>query len=302
MKKRIKQLIAVVMTITTLAVSALPVYAEEVDQYPLKGTFPYTLITRESVDKKIAEGYVFTGDPYADVGTAVPFRNNAEWAQVNSFKSIVATGINYGKILIYLAGLTSAPDSFSGSALTAEEEAVKNEVIKYLNSYDWKNASDYEKAYYTAKYIALRSSYNLEILDRGFKPFEGTAYDCLVKGSTVCDGFAQTYHLLTRAVGLKSIYTSGDGSYDHAWNYVLIDGVWHAMDLVGVAPTQIDRASGYGIREKQIKVYLDTPGNDPSLRWWVEGSGISDIYELDKYFWNTDNLQFDSTIPDQPLY
>lgn len=279
MRKRMKKFIVAVMAFTTLAVSALPVYAEEADQYPLKGTFPYTMMTKEIVDKRLAEGWVFTGDPYAEVGTAVPFGNDAEWAQINNFKSSVATGINSGKILIYLAGLTSAPDSYSGSALTVEEEAVKNEVIKYLNSYDWKNASDYEKAAYTAEYIATRCEYHW---NTGTIMEENSSYSCLVKGKSRCDGFAGAYHLLTRAAGLKSVHVS-DISLNHAWNYVLIDNKWYEMDVTSVAAHNLNLLD----HQKRINEYLAHPATNISQYLWIE-KGIE--------------LDFDSTIPNQPMY
>lgn len=267
-------MIAVAMTMATLGMAAIPAYANE-EQYPLKGAFPYTLMTKEIVDKRKAEGWAFIGDPYAEVGTATPFQNNEEWAQVNNFKSSVATGINAGKILVTLAGLKPAPDSYSGAELTAEEEAVKNEVIKYLNSYDWKNASEYEKAYYTAEYIASRSKY---------VPSEGgllnnTSYSCLVEGQSMCDGFAQAYHLLTRAVGLKSVQT---GYVGHTWNYVMIDGQWYEIDLTGIASETASISIQY-----MIDRFLKQPATDTDQYLWVE-MGIES--------------EFDSTLPDQPMY
>lgn len=268
-----KRILAAMMTVCMMAVSVLPAYAEEADPYPLKGTFPYTEITRESVDKKIADGWVFSGDPYTNVGMCTPFINNAEWAQVNTYKSSVATGINSAKILISLAGLTSVPDSISGSALTVEEEAVRDQVIVYLNSYDWKNASDYEKAYYTAEYIADRCRYQN---NDGDNLQANSIYSCLINGVSVCDGFAATYHLLTRAVGLKSIHT---GSAGHAWNYVMIDNQWYYIDVSSVSQPTASISIQYLIQK-----YLKQPAAD-----------LTDL-------WGEADLDFDSTIPNQPMY
>lgn len=111
----------------------LPAYAEEADPYPLKGTFSYTEVTRESIDKKLAEGWVFIGGPYGDVGTCLPFTNSVEWVRVNTF---YGQEISYDKILITLAGLKPTLDPITGSELT-----------------------DYENAAYTAEYIASRCVY-----------------------------------------------------------------------------------------------------------------------------------------------
>lgn len=272
MRKKIKQIIAAGMAVIAVTAGSLPAHAEEVDQYPLRGSFPYTLNTKESIDAKLADGWVFSGDPYETVGTAVPFRNNSEWAQINTFKFSV-TNLNPGKILITLAGLTPIQDSLTGSKLTPEEEAVKNEVIKYLNSYDWRNASDYKKAAYTAEYIVNRCEYkNIE----GSGLLTNSSYSCLINGFAVCDGFAQTYHLLTRAVGLKSVEISQDF---HAFNYVNIDGVWRKIDVSSVA-NYIDKTG-------RINEFLSKKADDTSINLWNE-NGVE--------------FEPDSTIPSQPKY
>ena len=163
----------------------------------------------------------------------------------------------------------------TGSELTAEEEAVKTEVIKYLNSYDWKNASDYEKAYYTAEYIASRSKridddYNQDNTQ------DDSVYAVLINGRSVHAGFTQTYHLLTRAVGLKSV----DARDVH--NYVMIDGQWYKIDVSRIA----EPTASMSIQHK-IDWYLKQPATDTDQYLWVE-KGIE--------------LEFDSTLPDQPMY
>lgn len=274
MKKRVKQLVAAAMTVTTLCMAAVvPTYANEEEQYPLKGTFPYTLMTKEIVDKRLAEGWVFIGDPYENVGTATPFHNNAEWSQVNTFRNPGLTGICADKILVTLAGLKPGWNMSTGSELTAEEEAVKNEVIKYLNSYDWKNASEYEKAYYTAEYIASRSKRIHDICDN---TQDDSAYAVLINGRSVQPGFTQTYHLLTRAVGLKSV-DAGD-----VHNYVMIDGQWYKIDVSSIAePTA----------SMSIQDIID---------WWLKQPAT----DIDQYLWVEKGieLEFDSTLPDQPMY
>jgi len=272
MRKR-KIFAALITMVSILTATVVPAYAEE--QYPLQGTFPYTLTTRESVDAKLADGWMMGSNPYGDVGTAVPFVNNPEWVQINNYKSSVATGINSAKILITLAGLTPAPDSISGSALTAEEDAVKIKVVEYLNSYDWKTATEYEKAAYTAEYIANRCRYQT---GEGDSLPINSSYSCLVNGVSLCDGFAATYHLLTRAVGLKSIHT---GTVSHAWNYVMIDNQWYYIDISDVSqPT-----ASFSIQDS-IQKYLKQPATDMSYIWTETGV----------------DFDFDNTIPSEPIY
>ena len=273
-----KQFTAAGLAMICLASAAIPAYAEESDPYPLKGTFPYTMMTKEIVDQRLADGWVYTGDPYETVGTAVPFTNNVEWVQVNQFKSSNTSGINSAKILLTLAGLIPAPDAVTGSALTTEEELVSIEVVKYLNSYDWNSASDYEKAFYTAEYIAERCVYkNIE----GSGLETNSSYSCLVNGYSVCDGFASAYHLLTRAVGIKTVYGKPDISWQHAVNYVMIDNLWYEIDVSSIAqPKTSDTV------QIQIQRMLTDPVLNTSYIWTERG----------------EDLEFDSTLPNQPTY
>lgn len=264
-----KQILAVMMTACMMMTSILSAYAEETDPYPLKGIFPYTEITRESIDKKLAEGWVFIGDPYVDVGTCLPFTNNVEWAQVNAF---YGQEISYDKILITLAGLKPTPDPITGSELTEYERKLSEEVVKYLNSYDWKQASDYEKAAYTAEFIASRCVY---VKSEGGGVETNSGYSCLINGKSMCDGFAQAYHLLTRASGLKTVYISRNF---HAINFVNIDGIWREID--------VSYLPGFADKRQVIDILL----NDESKI-------------IDKYLWErSTELEFDPTLPSTPLY
>ncbi|MCC0660147.1 MULTISPECIES: cell wall-binding repeat-containing protein [unclassified Clostridioides] len=104
-------------------------------------------------------------------------------------------------------------------------EQTKNELVvirNFLNSFDWRNASDMEKANRAAK-LVIESKY-----------VSGIAHDTNVYGNLVekrgsCGSFASSFHVLTRLMGMNSIYQE-DGALNHAWNYVQIDGKWYEFD------------------------------------------------------------------------
>lgn len=53
----------------------------------------------------------------------------------------------------------------------------------------------------------------------------------LIDGLVVCGGYADAFNLLAREAGLESVYVSGNTAGGaHAWNHVLIDGRWKAID------------------------------------------------------------------------
>ena len=270
-----KVIITLLAAVCLLFGSPAWAYGNTEEEYPLKGTFPYTMITKESIDKKLEDGWVFTSDPYVSVGECYSFTNNKEWSQVNAFRGHPYE-LSYDRILMTLAGLKPIPNPFYGSELNELELAVKDEIISYLNSYDWKNASDYEKAAYTAQYINARCQYK-EVIGSGAE--HNSAYSALVKGYAECGGFAQTYHVLTRAAGLKSVHVTNLKTY-HDFNYVKTDGVWREIDISHITSFTSQTAAIHKFLSQEPK----TKG---------------------EYLWERkpdSDFCFDPTISDQPLY
>lgn len=65
-----------------------------------------------------------------------------------------------------------------------------------------------------------------------------TAYDGLSTGSTVCQGYSLlTYRMLTEAGITNRIIEGHAGGQLHAWNLLLLDGVWYHMDTTWDDPT-----------------------------------------------------------------
>lgn len=54
-------------------------------------------------------------------------------------------------------------------------------------------------------------------------------YGNLVDKRGVCGSFASSFHLLTRLIGMNSLFILNP-SLNHAWNYVQIDGKWYRFD------------------------------------------------------------------------
>ncbi|HBF5907108.1 TPA: cell wall-binding repeat-containing protein [Clostridioides difficile] len=101
------------------------------------------------------------------------------------------------------------------------EKAQKEIVVirNFLNSFDWQNASDLEKATRAGKLVTeadyVMGNYNI--------------YTNLLEKKSVCEGFAKSFYVLTRLMGMDSLYQE-DGNLNHAWNYVKINGKWYEFD------------------------------------------------------------------------
>lgn len=108
-----------------------------------------------------------------------------------------------------------------------EAAALLNEVKEFMNSFDWKNASDLEKATRICERIH-KATYDHDAANEAYttgwsNSVSYGAYGCLVKGKAVCQGYAEAAHLLGFAVGIKSREL---GDIGHTYPVFLVDGIW----------------------------------------------------------------------------
>lgn len=70
----------------------------------------------------------------------------------------------------------------------------------------------------------------------GSNEYVRTSYGALVKGESLCEGYARAVKVVLDAMGIRSVLVQGnyrapDGSDNlHMWNYVQIDGKWYGLD------------------------------------------------------------------------
>lgn len=109
--------------------------------------------------------------------------------------------------------------------------ALADEINKFLNSFDWKNASDLEKAIAVCNRIQ-RADYHTEgaaIQKEDYFAARDidmhSSYSCLVLNKTVCDGYTSAANLLSNCIGLTS--SSGGGfEVGHEYPLFYVNGVW----------------------------------------------------------------------------
>ena len=202
------------------------------DQYPLKGR---------------VEKYFGISKVQGEEGYLVPYWN----ATYVIREGVVPAGMTGGtyifnkavedKDILYLyptggynlsvLGLLSGFSAKTPYTDSAETQQLLNEVKSFMNSFDWKNASDLEKATRICNRIHKASYDNDAANEAATTGWSNSlsygAYGCLVNGKAVCQGYTEAAGLLGYAVGLKTFEM---GDVGHTYPLFLVDGVWLANE------------------------------------------------------------------------
>ena len=117
-----------------------------------------------------------------------------------------------------------------GYYTTAQQEAeVDAAVAALLEQLDVWEASDYEKVKAIYDYICSHVTYDYAGLS-GTDPTTYSAWKALIKGTSVCQGYANLFYRLALELGVDARIISGDGGGPHGWNIVRLDGKYYNVD------------------------------------------------------------------------
>jgi hypothetical protein len=205
-----KKLIMAAMSVILVIGAATTSFAEGYDpQYPLKGYMEPWLI-----NSPVTGETAWKSDPHNFINEPVgPMQYALDLAIAN--KDPLSLSYFRARELAAIAKLTNYPTTGLEGVDQEKLEQLTTELRSFLNSFDWRNASDYEKAVQIAKRIT-RADY----LDQ-----EGTqyAYSCLVDGKANCSGYTGAARLLAACVGLP---IDELGSVSHTYPVFLVDNIW----------------------------------------------------------------------------
>ena len=119
----------------------------------------------------------------------------------------------------------------------ADKNIFDSKVSEIISGIDplW---SEPEKVLYLHDYIVTHCDYDVtkakrSASDQWHRLY--TAYDCLVLGSSVCEGYAKAFSVLCREAGIEC-YGVTSSSNNHAWNLVRIGGKFYYIDCTGDDP------------------------------------------------------------------
>lgn len=146
---------------------------------------------------------------------------------------------------------------------------------------DW---SEEETALYLHDAVCLSCTYDTDYLNY-------TAYDALVTGVAVCQGYALAYVDLMRACGIPC-YVVSSASMVHGWNLVEIDGTYYYVDTTFDDPTSPRTTKAlhtYFLCDEETMRSNDSHTGDD---WYAVGlDSMPDVTDdsFTEQFWNQTN-------------
>jgi hypothetical protein len=150
---------------------------------------------------------------------------------------------------------TLAGETFDATGADEFDYALTAEVKKFLNSFDWRNASDWEKAEKVLERVS-QATYTTEA-NSPYGQDVYYSYGILVNGQGVCDSFSSTFKLLANIIGLECTEYSENM---HTYNSYKIDGQWYKMD-----PTRGAAEAPYSGRYLDWLKNNSTPISEPII-------------------------------------
>lgn len=149
-------------------------------------------------------------------------------AQAMNVLSAFYQGVEFEAPSYDIACLSTYFASYSGNYCNVtfeywesyEQEKYMDQLAAQMKA-ETAGMSDADKVLHVHEYICKASQY-----DYSYSRY--SPYDCLVNGTSVCQGYAMAFMKLAEACGLKVVYLASD---DHAYNAVLLNGSWYFVDV-----------------------------------------------------------------------
>ena len=125
-------------------------------------------------------------------------------------------GYNDAGLVVYLRPTYYSADQRDPAAYEAAIEAAVKDAVRA-------DMTDLEKLLALHDYLITHCAYDQSLT-------MVTAYDALVSGSAVCQGYTMAYRALLDRVGIDSTVVASE-AMNHAWNLVELDGNWYHVDV-----------------------------------------------------------------------
>jgi len=223
---------------------------------------------------------VFTGgkELNTDFSDIIDQIHDRDYIAYMGYKSISVHSFinNHSDAIAYMIDFTYGYDS---ATMTEMKQETKAEV-------DWLASEVFSPG--MSEYMLVKSIHdylidNTVYAQNSNENFIYYAYGPLVKGTGVCEGYAEAARLLFDAVGIESLFVSGtvDDSIPHAWNLVKIGGNWYQLDITWDDPITSDGRDVktyeyFNITDAEMALDHVWSGNYPPCTATDRGIGATD--------------------------
>lgn len=140
--------------------------------------------------------------------------------------------------------LVDAWNAGDWSGLCPEDQAILNTCQEVISTVVPVNGSEYEQELAVHDWMIAWGSYDSNTLsnlpDFQENPNNDNPYGFLIDRKGICLGYTSTFQLFMDLLGIECISVSGsayNGTSDHAWNQVCLDGEWYCVDVTWDDPT-----------------------------------------------------------------
>ena len=146
--------------------------------------------------------------------------------------------------------------------LIKKELQVEQKVTEIVNKVVKKDMKDYEKELALHDYLVNNAQYDKRLFTGNMPEESFSDYGVLIKGTGVCEGFAEAMNRLLIAAGIDSKMVVGEANngsewVGHAWNMAKIGGQYYQLDSTWDDPLTNDGSkvlthTYFNITDKQI--------------------------------------------------
>ena len=308
--KKDKRILALVLAAAMMGTTALPVWAQTPETadssvVEVEGTLENIIAAREALAAQPAtlaedDNNIQAAQTMMErVANAV--KNHTETAEKVNIKDLnldkdlvlstladlnarVEGGEAISKLSCYYSRDTGLAVAIGLEYCTAQDVAAMQ--VKLDQLVDQANTlcqTDLEKVFYVHEWLVQNIAYDREHLSDNVQD-DHNLRGALLEGTAVCDGYAKTYALTLRKLGITGVLvTSKD--IGHAWNMVELDGNWYQVDCTWDDPVDGSDQLGYCMHKHLLCTTEEMNTNhnddgDDSVAFDLENLGTQNIVNL----------------------
>lgn len=133
----------------------------------------------------------------------------------------------------------SKKNDIARERLSDKDTAVLDKINEILSKTVNDSMTDYQKELAIHDYLAQNYKYDYENYKNDTLPDESyTLYGLLIKGTGVCQAYAEAMEVLLNSVGVECQMVTGTSKEEnHAWNIVKLDNEYYMVDTTWDDPT-----------------------------------------------------------------